>query len=97
MVNIIAMVGSSIWMCGSGCGCFGAGDGLADGDAFHAGDRQNVAGPADGFVHALQAFERVQLGDARLLEDAVQLGDGHFVAVPQRAVENTRPIARRPR
>ena len=60
---------------------FRAGDRLADGDAFHAGDRQNVAGPADGFIHALQSFEGIQLGDLGLVKRAVQLGDGHFVAV----------------
>ena len=54
---------------------FRAGDGLADGDAFDAGDRQNVARPADGFVHALQAFEGVELGDLGLLKRAVELGD----------------------
>ena len=45
-------------------------------------------GMRDGFIHALQAFERIELGDARLVERAVELGDGHFVAVPQRAVEH---------
>ena len=44
MVNVMAMVGSSIWMCGSGLRSLGAGHRLADGDAFHAGDGQNVAG-----------------------------------------------------
>ena len=81
MVNVIAMVGSSIWMCGERLRRFGAGDGLADGDAFDAGDGQNVAGPADGFVDALQSFERIQLGDLGFVERAVELGDGHFIAV----------------
>ena len=81
IVNIIAMVGSSIWICGSGFGVLGVRHGLADGDAFHAGDGQDVAGPAHRLIHALQAFERVQLGDFRLLQRAVQLDDCHFVAV----------------
>ena len=97
MVNVIAMVGSSIWMCGSGFGSLGAGDGLADGDAFDAGDGQNVARAADGFVHALQAFERVQLGDLGLVDRAVELGDGDFVAVACSVPLKTRPMARRPR
>jgi len=36
-VKAMAMVGSSIWICGSGVRCFGAGT-SADGDALHAGD-----------------------------------------------------------
>ncbi len=62
-----------------------AGEGLADGNAFDSGDRQNVARSADGFVHPLQAFERVQLGDACLLDRAVEFGNGHIVAEAQRA------------
>ena len=58
-------------------GRFGVGHGLADGDAFHAGDGQDVARPADGFVHALQPFEGVELGDLGGVEGAVALGDGH--------------------
>src|SRR5258706_1358461 len=38
---------------------FRAGHGLTDGDALDAGDREDVARPADGFVDTLQAFERV--------------------------------------
>jgi hypothetical protein len=73
---------------GQRAGILGAGDGFADGDAFHAGDGQKVAGPADGFVHPLQAFERVQLGDAGGVLRAVQLADGHGVAEAQRAGED---------
>ena len=88
MVNVMAMVGSSIWMGGSGFGRFRAGDGLADGDAFHAGDGQDVARPADGFIDALQPFERIELGDLGVVHGAVALGDGHVVAVLERAVED---------
>ena len=38
-------------------GIFGVGDGFADGDAFHAGDRDDVAQRGVGDVHALQAGE----------------------------------------
>ena len=82
------MVGSSIWMCGERLRRLRAGHSLADGDSFHARDRQNVARTADGFIDALQSFERIQLGDLGLVKRAVQLGDGHFIAVPQRAVEH---------
>ena len=84
----MAIVGSSIWICGRGFGCLGAGDRFADRDAFDAGDGEYVAGLADGFVYALQAFERIQLGDPRFVKRAVQLDDGDFIAVPQRAVED---------
>ena len=45
-----------------------AGDGLADGDAFHAGDGEEVARQPDGFVDALEPFEGVKLGDFRGLQ-----------------------------
>src|SRR5271157_4645229 len=67
---------------------FGAGDGLADGDALHAGDGEQVAGNSHGFVDALEPFERVELGDAGVVERAVALGDGHGVAISQGAIEN---------
>ena len=87
-VNVMAIVGSSIWMCGSGFRSLRAGDGFADGDAFDARDREDVAGPADGFVDALQALERVQLRDPCLLNEPSSLQMRDFIAVPQRAVEN---------
>ena len=88
MVNVMAMVGSSIWMRGSGSGILDAGHRIADGDALHAGDRQNVARTAHRFVHALQPFKRIQLGDLRVVERAVDLRDGNLVAVVQHAVEH---------
>ncbi len=50
-------------------GGFGAGDRFPDGDAFDAGDGENVARLADGFIDALQAFERIQLGDVGFVDD----------------------------
>ena len=67
---------------------FRAGDGFPDGDALHPRDRQNIAGDADDFVHALQPFERIELRDFGGLERAVALDDGHGVAVIQRAARN---------
>src|ERR1035438_2692408 len=67
---------------------FRAGDGLPDGDAFHAGDGQNVALPPDGFIDALQPLERIQLGDLGGVHCAVALGDGHVVAVLEGAVDH---------
>ena len=66
----------------------GAGYRLADGDAFHAGNSQQVARPADRLVHPLQSFERVQLGDARRVLGSVQLADRHRVAEIQRALKD---------
>ncbi len=66
----------------------GAGDGLADGDAFDAGDGQDVAGAADGFVDALESGEGIELGDFGFVERAVEFRDGHFVAEAQRSVED---------
>ena len=74
MVNIIAMVGSSIWICGSGCG-FSA---LVTVSPMVMPSTPAIArmspGCAYGFVHALQSLERVQLGDLGLLQRAVELG-----------------------
>ncbi len=49
---------------------------------------QNVARPRDGFVHALQALERIELRDLRLLNPAVEMADRDFVAMPQRALKH---------
>ena len=89
------MVGSSIWMGGSGSG-FPAGHGLTDADAFDAGDGQDVARPADGFIDPFEPFEGVQLGDLRGVHRSVALDDGDVVAVLERAVEHAAD-ARRPR
>ena len=40
----------------------------------------DVAGTSAGLLHALEAFEREELGDAGLLNRAVELDDAHFVA-----------------
>src|ERR1035441_4753318 len=68
-------------------GSFRAGDGLSDRNAFDAGDGQDIALPADGFIHALQPLERIELGDLGVVHAAVALGDGHVVAVLERAVD----------
>ena len=95
IVKIIAIVGSSIWMRGSGRS-FGVVTVSPILDSFHACDRQNVARPADGFIHALQAFEGIQFRDLGLLKRSIELDDTDFIA--QRSVPlNTRTIARRPR
>ena len=39
-------------------------------------------GEADGLIDPLQAFEGIQLGNACFLEGAIELRDGHFVAIP---------------
>ena len=71
-------------------GIFGVGDGFADGDAFHAGDRHDVSQRGFGDVHALQAGEREQLGDLRLVQRAVELGDADVFAGVHGAVEDAR-------
>src|ERR1039458_528872 len=65
---------------------FRGGHRLADRDAFHSGDGQDIALPADGFIHPLQPLERIQLGDLGGVQRAVALGDGHVIAVLKRAV-----------
>ena len=42
---------------------FGAGNGLADGDALHSRDGENIARAAQRFVDTLQTFERIHLCD----------------------------------
>ena len=61
-------------------GIFGVGDGLADGDAFDAGDGHDIAEFGFGDVGALEPGERKQLGDLRFLERAIELGDGDIFA-----------------
>ena len=69
-------------------GMFGIGDGLADLNSLDAGDGHDVAGGNRfGFV-ALEAAEIEELGDARGLQRAVQLGDAHQFAAMQRALED---------
>ena len=74
MVNVMPMVGSSIWICGSGFGV----SALVMVSPIVMPSTPAIAsmspGLRDGFVHALQAFERVELGDAGLLDRAIELG-----------------------
>ena len=63
-------------------------DGFANGDSFHPGYGEHISRLADGLVYALQPFERIHLGNARLLERAVKFHDSDFVAMPQRTVED---------
>ena len=56
-MNCMAMVGSSMVMCGSGAGVLDSGDGLADGDAGDAGDGDDVAQLGLRDVGALQPAE----------------------------------------
>jgi len=63
-------------------------DGLADVDALHAGDSDDVAQLSLLDVHALQAVEGKQLGDLDFLERSIELGDGRLFAVAQAAIED---------
>ena len=68
----------------------GVGDGLADGDAFHAGDRDDVAQRGFGDVDALQSGEGKQLGDFGFVQRAIELGDANVFAGVHGAVEHAR-------
>ena len=54
-------------------------------------NRQNVSGAADGFVDALQSFERIELRNPRLMERAVELGD-RYLAPSSVPLNTTWPI-----
>ncbi len=71
-------------------GIFGAGDGLADGDAGDSRDRNDVAQFGFRNVDALQPVEGKQLGDPHFLQGAVELGNADILAGAQRAVEDAR-------
>ena len=71
-------------------GILGFGDGLADGDAFHAGDGDDVAQFGFRDVGALEAGEGKQLRDLRLVQRAIELGDGDFFAGVHLSVEHAR-------
>ena len=86
----MAMVGSSMAMCGKRRGIFGVGDGLADGDAFDAGDGDDVAQRGFRDVGSLEAGEGKQLGDLGLVQRSVQLGDGDVFASVHASVEHAR-------
>src|SRR6202044_2515803 len=64
------------------------GDGLADGDAGDAGDGDDIAQLGDLDVGALEAGEAEELGDAGLLERAVDFRNIDFVAGAQGSVED---------
>ena len=67
---------------------FDAGQGLADGDAFDAGDSDDVADLGLRGLGALQAGEGEELGDLDLLQRQVAAGEHDFVADMQRALED---------
>ncbi len=69
-------------------GVLGAGDGFADGDAFDAGDGDDVVDLGGFDIDALEAHEAEELGDAGLLEGAVAFGDGDVVAGVQGSLED---------
>jgi hypothetical protein len=94
--NCMAMVGSSMTISGKRRGILDVGDGLADGDAFDAGDGDDVAGLGLLDVGALESAEAEELGDLGLLQRAVALGDGDFLAGSSVPLK-TRAMARRPR
>ena len=53
-----------------------------------SGYRENIARVPDGLIQALQPFKGIELGDASLVHAAIELDDGHFIAMPQGSVEN---------
>ena len=87
-VNSIAMVGSSMAMCGSGAGFSTLGDGLADGDAFDARDGDDVAQFGFGDVGTLETGEGKQLGDLCFLQRPIELGDRDFFTGEHLAVKD---------
>ena len=71
-------------------GIFGIGQSLADLDAFDAGNGDDVSGGNGfGFV-AIEAAEGEELGDARSLKRAIELGDADLIAAMQCALEDAR-------
>src|SRR5262249_48356820 len=69
--------------------CFGIGNGLADVDPFHSGNRENVPRLAGGLVDTLQTFERIEFGDFSFLKVSVQLDDSHFADGIQSSYEHS--------
>ncbi len=63
-------------------------DAFADLDAFNAGNRHEIASRDRLCFIAFQASKRIQLGDARRRQLAVQLADAHVRAALQRTVKN---------
>src|SRR6185437_14831174 len=63
-----------------GRGIFNAGDGFADRNACDSSDRHNVAQLRLRNVDALQPAEAEQLGNARLFERTIELGNVNLVA-----------------
>ena len=69
-------------------GCLGRRDRLADADAFEAGQRHDLATACALRLDALEALEREELRDPRLLELAVAFGDRNSVAHRNLALED---------
>ena len=69
-------------------GVFNAGKGLADGDAFDAGDGYDVAEFGLRGLGALEAGEGEELGDLDLLQREIAARNHDFVAGMQRALED---------
>ena len=88
MVKAMAMVGSSMWMGGSGAGV----SALVTVSPMVMPSTPAMArmspGTPDGFVHPLESLERIELGDAGGVHRAIALGDGHRVPVAQGSVEH---------
>src|SRR5437667_411267 len=61
---------------------------LADGDAFHARNGEDIARHRERFIHSFQTFEGVELRDFCFLNRFVELADAHFVANVQSAVDD---------
>ena len=95
--KIIDTVGSSIAIGGIGDRVLDVGDRLADRDVLDAGQADDVAGGRLLDLDALQAVERVQLGDLRLLHRAVELAARRPDRRSSRVPLKMRPIAMRPR
>src|SRR5580700_7185914 len=66
----------------------GAGDGFADGDALDSGDGDDVVDLGFFNVDALEAAEAEELGNAGLVERAVEPGDGDVIAGAQSSLED---------
>jgi hypothetical protein len=93
--KIMAIVGSSIWIAGSGRGPLAIADRLADGDLLEAGDGDDVAGTGLGDLDALQPLVAVEHRDTLPVfcePSSRQSGVARLRSVPLK----TRPIASRP-
>ena len=84
MPMVMARLGSSTVMAGSGDRVVGVGQRLADGDLGQAGDRDDLAGARRLGRHLLERLGHVQLGDLGLLDRAVEPAPGDGAALGQR-------------